>query len=146
MDLTPGEPIAGTPIDVAFIGSCTNARLSDLQEAASVARGRKVAPGVRALVVPGSTAVKREAEAIGLDRIFRDAGFEWRESACSMCVAANGDMVQPGKRSISTTNRNFEGRQGPDSRTHLASPAMVAAAAVTGRITDVRRLLNQGAA
>ena len=146
MDLTPGEPMAGTPIDVAFIGSCTNARLSDLQEAASVARGRKVAPGVRALVVPGSTAVKREAEAIGLDRIFRDAGFEWRESACSMCVAANGDMVQPGKRSISTTNRNFEGRQGPDSRTHLASPAMVAAAAVTGRITDVRRLLNQGAA
>lgn len=144
MDLTPGTPIEGTPIDYAFIGSCTNSRLSDLQEAASIARGRKVAPGVRALVVPGSTTVKREAEAIGLDAIFRDAGFEWRESACSMCVAANGDMVPPGKRSISTTNRNFEGRQGPASRTHLASPAMVAAAAVSGKITDVRRLLGPG--
>jgi 3-isopropylmalate/(R)-2-methylmalate dehydratase large subunit len=146
MDLTPGAPIEGTPIDYAFIGSCTNARLSDLREAASIARGRQVAPGVRALIVPGSTTVKREAEAIGLDTIFRDAGFEWRESACSMCVAANGDMVPPGKRSISTTNRNFEGRQGPGSRTHLASPAMVAAAAVTGKIMDVRRLLDPGEA
>jgi 3-isopropylmalate/(R)-2-methylmalate dehydratase large subunit len=142
MDLVPGRPIEGTKIDFAFIGSCTNGRLSDLREAASVARGRKVARGVTALVVPGSAAVKREAEAEGLDRVFLAAGFEWRESACSMCVAANGDMVPPGNRSISTTNRNFEGRQGPRSRTHLTSPAMVAAAAVTGHITDVRRLLD----
>jgi 3-isopropylmalate/(R)-2-methylmalate dehydratase large subunit len=142
MDLTPGQPIAGTPIDVAFIGSCTNSRLSDLREGAAIARGRKVATGVTALVVPGSATVKREAEAEGLDRVFLAAGFEWRESACSMCVAANGDIVPPGKRSISTTNRNFESRQGPLSRTHLASPAMVAAAAVTGRITDVRRLMD----
>jgi len=141
MDLAPGRPIAGTPIDFAFIGSCTNGRMSDLREAAAIARGRKVATGVTALVVPGSSTVKREAEAEGLDRIFLAAGFEWRESACSMCVAANGDMVPPGKRSISSTNRNFEGRQGPRSRTHLASPAMVAAAAVTGHIVDVRQLL-----
>jgi 3-isopropylmalate/(R)-2-methylmalate dehydratase large subunit len=142
MDLSPGRPLEGVAIDYAFIGSCTNARLSDLQEAAAVARGRRVPPGVTALVVPGSSAVKREAEAIGLDRVFLDAGFEWRESGCSMCVAANGDMVPPGKRSMSTTNRNFESRQGPQSRTHLASPAMVAAAAVTGRITDVRRMMG----
>ena len=143
MDLRPGETMEGTPIDVAFIGSCTNARLSDLQEAASVLRGRRVAAGVTALVVPGSTAVKRAAEAVGLDRVFRDAGFAWRESACSMCVAANGDLVAPGKRSLSTTNRNFEGRQGPGSRTHLASPAMVAAGAVAGRIVDVRSMLRE---
>jgi 3-isopropylmalate/(R)-2-methylmalate dehydratase large subunit len=142
MDLAPGQTMAGVPIDTAFIGSCTNARLSDLQEAAAVVRGRQVAAGVTARVVPGSTAVKRQAEALGLDRVFRDAGFHWRESACSMCVAANGDMVAPGKRSISTTNRNFEGRQGPGSRTHLASPAMVAAGAVTGRITDVREIMG----
>lgn len=140
MALAPGQRIEGLPIDYAFIGSCTNARLSDLQEAAAVVRGRRVPEGVRALVVPGSSAVKREAEALGLDQVFRDAGFEWREAGCSMCVAGNGDMVPPGKRSISTTNRNFEGRQGPQSRTHLASPASVAAAAVTGRITDIRRL------
>jgi 3-isopropylmalate/(R)-2-methylmalate dehydratase large subunit len=140
--LTPGTPIAGTPIDVAFIGSCTNGRLSDLEAAAAIARGRKVAPGVKALVVPGAAHVKAAAEAAGLDRIFIEAGFEWRESACSMCVAAGGDIVPPGKRSISTSNRNFEGRQGPGSRTHLASPAMVAAAAVTGCITDVRALMN----
>ncbi len=143
MDLRPGQTMEGVPIDVAFIGSCTNARLSDLREAASVLRGRHVAAGVTALVVPGSTAVKREAEAVGLDRVFRDAGFAWRESACSMCVAANGDLVAPGKRSLSTTNRNFEGRQGPDSRTHLASPAMVAAAAVAGRIVDVRTMVRE---
>jgi 3-isopropylmalate/(R)-2-methylmalate dehydratase large subunit len=142
MDLSPGRLLEGVPIDFAFIGSCTNARLSDLQEAAAVVRDRHVPEGVTALVVPGSTAVKREAEAVGLDRIFLDAGFQWRESGCSMCVAANGDIVPPGKRSISTTNRNFEGRQGPQSRTHLASPAMVAAAAVTGRITDVRRMMG----
>ena len=140
MDLTPGKPIDGVPIDVAFIGSCTNSRLSDLEEAAAVIRGRKVPEGVQALVVPGSTQVKAAAEAKGLDRVFRDAGFEWCESGCSLCVATNGDLVPPGKRSISTSNRNFENRQGPGSRTHLASPAMVAAAAVTGRITDVRKL------
>jgi 3-isopropylmalate/(R)-2-methylmalate dehydratase large subunit len=139
--LQPGQSIAGTPIDVAFIGSCTNARLSDLQAAAEVANGRKVAQGVKALVVPGAAHVKAAAEAAGLHEIFLAAGFEWRESACSMCVAAGGDIVLPGQRSISTSNRNFEGRQGPGSRTHLASPAMVAAAAVTGSITDVRALL-----
>lgn len=140
MGLEPGMRLSSVPIDVAFIGSCTNARLSDLQVAARIVDGRKVAPGVRALVVPGSSVVKREAEALGLDRIFREAGFEWRESACSMCVATNGDMVLPGQRCIATTNRNFENRQGPGSRTHLASPAMVAAAAITGRFTDIRTL------
>ncbi len=141
MDLTPGTPIAGTPIEIAFIGSCTNGRLSDLEAAAGVVRGRRVAPGVRGLVVPGAAHVKAAAEAAGLDRVFLAAGFEWREAGCSMCVGAGGDTVAPGQRSISTTNRNFEGRQGPASRTHLASPAMVAAAAVTGAITDVRPLL-----
>jgi 3-isopropylmalate/(R)-2-methylmalate dehydratase large subunit len=141
MGLTPGQPIAGTPIDVAFIGSCTNGRLSDLEEAARIVKGRRVKDGVRALVVPGSTAVKAKAEALGLGAIFRDAGFEWREAGCSMCVSGNGDIVPPGKRSISTTNRNFEGRQGPDSRTHITSPAMVAAAAITGSITDVRKVV-----
>jgi 3-isopropylmalate/(R)-2-methylmalate dehydratase large subunit len=141
MDLKPGQNIEGVPIDYAFIGSCTNSRLSDLQAAAEVARGRKVAAGVTALVVPGSMAVKAAAEALGLDKVFRDAGFEWRLAGCSMCVASNGDIVPPGKRAISTTNRNFEHRQGPGSRSHLASPAMVAAAAVTGRITDVRKLM-----
>ncbi len=140
MDLTPGQALEGVPIDYAFIGSCTNSRLSDLEAAASVIRGRRVHAGVTALVVPGSMAVKAAAEAIGLDRIFLDAGFEWRNSGCSMCVTSNGDIVAPGKRSISTTNRNFEHRQGPKSRTHLASPAMVAAAAVKGCITDVRKL------
>jgi 3-isopropylmalate/(R)-2-methylmalate dehydratase large subunit len=142
MDLEPGRSLEGLPIDYAFIGSCTNARLSDLQEAAAVVRGRRVPARVTALVVPGSTAVKRQAEAIGLDQVFLAAGFQWRESGCSMCVAANGDMVPAGLRSMSTTNRNFEGRQGPRSRTHLASPAMVAAAAVSGKITDVRRMME----
>jgi 3-isopropylmalate/(R)-2-methylmalate dehydratase large subunit len=142
MDLQAGQTLEGVPIDYAFIGSCTNSRLSDLQAAAEVVRGRKVAPGVTALVVPGSIAVKTAAEALGLDEVFREAGFEWRLSGCSMCVASNGDIVAPGKRAISTTNRNFEHRQGPRSRSHLASPAMVAAAAVTGRITDVRKLLE----
>ncbi len=140
MGLAPGDPIAGTPIDVAFIGSCTNGRISDLQEAARIVRGRKVKEGVRAVVVPGSTSVKAEAERLGLRDIFVGAGFEWREAGCSMCVSGNGDKVPPGKRSISTTNRNFEGRQGPDSRTHITSPAMVAAAAITGCITDVRKV------
>ena len=142
MNLAPGQALEGLPIDYAFIGSCTNSRLSDLEAAASVLRGRKVHAAVTALVVPGSMAVKAAAEAKGLDRIFIEAGFEWRNSGCSMCVTSNGDIVPPGKRSISTTNRNFEHRQGPGSRTHLASPAMVAAAAVEGCITDVRKLLN----
>ncbi len=138
MGLRPGMPLAGIPIDIAFIGSCTNGRLSDLQAAAAVARGRRVAPGVRALVVPGSTQVRRAAEAEGLHHVFRDAGFEWREAGCSMCVSINEDIVPPGARCIATSNRNFENRQGPRSRTHLASPAMVAAAALAGCITDVR--------
>jgi 3-isopropylmalate/(R)-2-methylmalate dehydratase large subunit len=142
MDLAPGRAMEGTPIDYAFIGSCTNSRLSDLEAAAAVVRGRKVQPGVIALVVPGSMLVKAAAEAKGLDKVFVEAGFEWRNAGCSMCVTSNGDTVAPGKRSISTTNRNFEHRQGPQSRTHLASPASVAAAAVSGRIVDVRKLLR----
>ncbi len=138
--LSSGDLLQGTKIDVAFLGSCTNGRLSDLQSAAAVVRGRKVAPGVRALVVPGSAQVRRAAEAEGLDQVFTEAGFEWREAGCSMCVAVNDDQVAPGQRCIATSNRNFENRQGMASRTHLASPAMVAAAAVTGVITDVRTL------
>jgi 3-isopropylmalate/(R)-2-methylmalate dehydratase large subunit len=140
MGLQPGAPIAGTPVDWVFIGSCTNSRLSDLRAAADVARGRKVAPGVRAWVVPGSETVKREAIAEGLDKLFTDAGFEWREPGCSMCLAANGETVAPGQRSVSTSNRNFVGRQGPRARTHLASPASAAAAAIAGAITDVRTM------
>ncbi|GGG44176.1 3-isopropylmalate dehydratase large subunit 1 [Caldovatus sediminis] len=140
MGLQPGAPIAGTPVDWVFIGSCANSRISDLRAAAAVARGRRVAEGVHAWVVPGSEAVKRQAEAEGLDRVFKDAGFEWREPGCSMCLAMNGDRVPRGQRSVSTTNRNFVGRQGPGARTHLASPAMAAAAAISGRIADVRRL------
>jgi 3-isopropylmalate/(R)-2-methylmalate dehydratase large subunit len=140
MGLEPGKPLAGTKVDWVFIGSCTNSRLSDLREAATLARGRHVAPGVTAWVVPGSERIKRDAEAEGLDAVFRDAGFEWREPGCSMCVAANGERVPPGARAVSTSNRNFVGRQGPGARTHLASPAMAVAAAVTGAITDVRSL------
>ncbi len=140
MGLHAGQRIAGTRVDWVFIGSCTNGRLSDLRQAAAVADGRRVAPGVTAWVVPGSERVKRAAEAEGLDRLFRAAGFAWREPGCSMCVAANGERVPPGARAVSTSNRNFVGRQGPGARTHLASPAMAAAAAVSGAITDVRRL------
>ncbi|TCR70660.1 3-isopropylmalate dehydratase large subunit [Bosea sp. BK604] len=140
--LTPGAALAGTPIDYAFIGSCTNGRLSDLRAAAEVARRGKVSPGVRALVVPGSASVKRDAEAEGLDKIFLSAGFEWHEAGCSLCVTANNDVVPAGKRCISSSNRNFEGRQGPRSRTHLASPATVAASAIAGRIADVRAVLD----
>ena len=140
MGLKAGAPIAGTPVDWVFIGSCTNSRLSDLRAAAEIARGRKVAPGVRAWVVPGSETVKREAVAEGLDKLFTDAGFEWREPGCSMCLAANGEIVAPGQRSVSTSNRNFIGRQGPRARTHLASPAMAAAAAISGAIADVRTM------
>lgn len=140
MGLVATAPIAGTPVDWVFIGSCANSRLSDLRTAAEVARGRHVAKGVRAWVVPGSENVKRAAEAEGLRELFIAAGFEWREPGCSMCVAANGEQVPPQQRSVSTSNRNFVGRQGPGARTHLASPAMAAAAAVTGRIIDVREL------
>jgi len=140
MGLKAGAPIMGTPVDWVFIGSCTNSRLSDLRAAAAVARGRKVAPGVRAWVVPGSETVKRDAVAEGLDRIFIEAGFEWREPGCSMCLAANGETVAPGQRSVSTSNRNFIGRQGPRARTHLASPATAAAAAISGAIADVRTM------
>jgi 3-isopropylmalate/(R)-2-methylmalate dehydratase large subunit len=140
MALKAGEPIAGTPVDWVFIGSCTNSRISDLRAAAAVAKGRKVAGGVRAWVVPGSENVKRQAEAESLDQVFKSAGFEWREPGCSMCVAMNNETVPPGQRSVSTSNRNFVGRQGPGARTHLASPAMAAAAAVTGHIVDVRKI------
>ena len=140
MGLKAGAPIAGTPVDWVFIGSCTNSRLSDLRAAAEVARGRKVAPGVRAWVVPGSETVKRDAVAEGLDKVFTEAGFEWREPGCSMCLAANGEVVTPGQRSVSTSNRNFIGRQGPRARTHLASPASAAAAAIAGAIADVRTM------
>ncbi|WP_225781464.1 3-isopropylmalate dehydratase large subunit [Xenophilus sp. Marseille-Q4582] len=141
MGLRANAPIAGTAVDWVFIGSCANSRLADLRAAAEVARGRHVAEGVRAWVVPGSENVKRAAEAEGLHEVFAAAGFEWREPGCSMCVAANGEQVPPQQRSVSTSNRNFVGRQGPGARTHLASPAMAAAAAVTGRITDVRSLV-----
>ncbi|HEY0483298.1 MAG TPA: 3-isopropylmalate dehydratase large subunit [Kofleriaceae bacterium] len=142
MDLAPGEPLLGHAIDVVFIGSCTNARIADLRAAAGVMAGRRVADGVRALVVPGSKAVKRQAEREGLDQVFRDAGAEWREAGCSMCIAMNGDRLEPGQYAVSTSNRNFEGRQGPGGRTFLASPLTAAASAVTGRITDVRSLLG----
>jgi 3-isopropylmalate/(R)-2-methylmalate dehydratase large subunit len=140
MGLKPNQPILGTKVDWVFIGSCTNSRLSDLRAAAAVVRGRKVAEGVRAWVVPGSEQIKRDAVAEGLDLIFTGAGFQWREPGCSMCLAANGETVPRGERSISTSNRNFVGRQGPGARTHLASPAMAAAAAIAGVITDVRRM------
>jgi 3-isopropylmalate/(R)-2-methylmalate dehydratase large subunit len=139
MALKPGQPLNEVAINYAFIGSCTNGRLSDLQAAAKVLNGRKVAPQVRALVVPGSSTVKREAEALGLDRIFKESGFEWRESGCSMCLAINDDYVPAGARCVASSNRNFEHRQGPNSRTHLASPATVAATAIEGRIADPRR-------
>jgi len=136
--LAPGQILAGTPVDAAFIGACTNSRLSDLRRAAAILHGRRVAPGVQAIVVPGSMAVRRAAEAEGLDRIFLDAGFEWRMSGCSLCFYAGGDGFAPGTRVISSTNRNFEGRQGPGVRTHLASPETVAASAIAGAIADPR--------
>jgi 3-isopropylmalate/(R)-2-methylmalate dehydratase large subunit len=141
MDLAPGQKLAGTKVDVVFIGSCTNSRIEDMRAAAAVAKGRHVAPNVRVLVVPGSGLVKAQAEAEGLAKIFLDAGFEWREAGCSMCLGMNPDKLTPGQRCASTSNRNFEGRQGPGGRTHLLSPAMAAAAAVTGVLTDVRELV-----
>ncbi len=140
MDLEPGKPLAGKPINVVFVGSCTNGRIVDMRAAASVLKGRKVNPKVRMLVVPGSQRVKRQAEAEGLDRIFREAGAEWREAGCSMCIAMNGDQLQPGEYCVSTSNRNFEGRQGKGGRTFLASPLTAAASAVAGVVTDVRKL------
>jgi len=138
MGLEPGTPLQEIAIDTAFIGSCTNSRIEDLRAAAVVVKGRKVAEGVRALVVPGSGLIKQQAEDEGLDKIFTAAGFEWREAGCSMCLAMNPDKLAPGERSASTSNRNFEGRQGPGGRTHLMSPVMVAAAAIAGHLTDVR--------
>jgi 3-isopropylmalate/(R)-2-methylmalate dehydratase large subunit len=142
MDLRPGKPLVGQRVDVVFIGSCTNSRIEDLRSAAKVMRGRKVAEGVRVLVVPGSRRVKRDAEEEGLDQVFSEAGAEWREPGCSMCIAMNGDQLAPGQYAVSTSNRNFEGRQGKGGRTFLASPLTAAAAAVTGRIADARELLR----
>ncbi len=141
MGLQPGKPLLGHPVDVVFIGSCTNSRIEDLRAAAQIVRGRKVAKGVRMLVVPGSEQVRRQAEAEGLDRVFRDAGAEWRTAGCSMCIAMNGDRLEPGQYAVSTNNRNFEGRQGKGGRTMLASPLTAAAAAVTGVVTDPRKIL-----
>jgi 3-isopropylmalate/(R)-2-methylmalate dehydratase large subunit len=141
MGLEPGTPIGAIRVDKVFLGSCTNGRIEDLRAAAKVIAGRKVALNVQAMVVPGSGLVKHQAEEEGLDRVFLDAGFEWREPGCSMCLGMNPDQLQPGERCASTSNRNFEGRQGKGGRTHLLSPAMAAAAAVTGHITDVRKLV-----
>ncbi|MEP2379303.1 3-isopropylmalate dehydratase large subunit, partial [Parasphingorhabdus sp.] len=141
MALTASHPIRDTPVDAAFIGSCTNSRLSDLRRASAMLRGKKVANGVKAICVPGSSRVKREAEAEGIDQIFRDAGFEWRESGCSMCFYAGGESFDAGSRVISTTNRNFESRQGPNVKTHIASPETVVASAIAGAIADPRELI-----
>ena len=140
MDLKPGTRMSDIRIDKVFIGSCTNGRIEDLRAAAEIARGRKVAANVSAMVVPGSGLVKKQAEAEGLDKIFTAAGFEWREPGCSMCLAMNADRLEPGERCASTSNRNFEGRQGAGGRTHLVSPAMAAAAALQGHFVDVRRI------
>jgi 3-isopropylmalate/(R)-2-methylmalate dehydratase large subunit len=141
MDLKPGQLLLGHKVDVVFLGSCTNSRISDLRLAASLLKGRKVAGNVRLMVVPGSQQVKQQAEAEGLDRIFKEAGADWRESGCSMCIAMNGDQLEPGQYAVSTSNRNFEGRQGKGGRTFLASPLTAAATAITGVITDVRTML-----
>jgi 3-isopropylmalate/(R)-2-methylmalate dehydratase large subunit len=140
MDLEPGTPIRDIRVDRVFIGSCTNARIEDLRAAAGVVKGHRVASTVRALVVPGSAQVKLQAEREGLDAVFREAGFEWREAGCSMCLGMNPDILQPGERCASTSNRNFEGRQGRGGRTHLVSPPMAAAAAIAGHFVDVREL------
>ncbi len=144
MDLRPGGPLVGHPVDVVFIGSCTNSRISDLRQAARMLAGGKVAPGVRVLVVPGSQDVKRQAEVEGLAEVFRAAGAEWRESGCSMCIAMNGDELRPGQYAVSTSNRNFEGRQGAGGRTFLASPLTAAATALAGRISDPRTMAGKG--
>jgi 3-isopropylmalate/(R)-2-methylmalate dehydratase large subunit len=146
MDLRPGEPLLGQPVDVVFIGSCTNSRISDLRQAAALLRGQRVDPRVRVLVVPGSADVKRQAEAEGLAEVFRAAGAEWREAGCSMCIAMNGDQLAPGQYAVSTSNRNFEGRQGAGGRTFLASPLTAAASALAGRIADARPLVERAGA
>jgi len=140
MDLQPGRPLLGHPVDVVFIGSCTNGRLTDLRQAASLLKGRKIAQNVKLIVSPGSEEVRRQAEAEGIHNIVREAGGEWRYSGCSMCIAMNGDQLQPGQYSVSTSNRNFEGRQGPGGRTFLASPLTAAASAINGRVADPRRI------
>jgi 3-isopropylmalate/(R)-2-methylmalate dehydratase large subunit len=140
MGLTAGQKLSEVPVDAVFIGSCTNGRIEDMRAAARVASGRHVAPGVRAMVVPGSGLVKAQAEQEGLDRIFLEAGFEWREAGCSMCLGMNPDILQPGERCASTSNRNFEGRQGKGGRTHLVSPEMAAAAAIAGHFVDIREV------
>jgi 3-isopropylmalate/(R)-2-methylmalate dehydratase large subunit len=142
MDLQPGQKLLGKAVDVVFVGSCTNSRISDLREAARLIKGRNVAPNVRMMVVPGSQQVKTQAEAEGLDRVFKEAGAEWREAGCSMCIAMNGDQLQPGQYAVSTSNRNFEGRQGTGGRTFLASPLTAVATAVNGVITDPREMVN----
>jgi 3-isopropylmalate/(R)-2-methylmalate dehydratase large subunit len=144
MGLTPGQRLQELKVDVVFIGSCTNSRIEDIRVAAAIVKGRRVADGVRAMVVPGSGLVKAQAEEEGLDRILREAGFEWREAGCSMCLGMNPDKLKPGQRAASTSNRNFEGRQGPGGRTHLLSPAMAAAAALAGRLADVRDFQRKG--
>jgi 3-isopropylmalate/(R)-2-methylmalate dehydratase large subunit len=146
MGFAAGEAVAGKAVQTVFVGSCTNGRLSDLRQAASLLRGRRIHREVRMLVVPGSAQVKRDAEAEGLDRVFLEAGAEWREPGCSMCIAMNGDQIGPGELAVSTSNRNFEGRQGPGGRTILASPLTAAACALTGRITDPRQFLQEAAA
>jgi 3-isopropylmalate/(R)-2-methylmalate dehydratase large subunit len=145
MGLAPNTALDGIAVDRVFIGSCTNGRIEDLRAAATIARGRKVAPSVQAWVVPGSTAVKAQAEAEGLDRIFTSAGFDWRHAGCSMCLGTNGEIAAPQQRCASTSNRNFVGRQGPGARTHLMSPAMAAAAAIAGTLTDARKFAGEAA-
>jgi 3-isopropylmalate/(R)-2-methylmalate dehydratase large subunit len=142
MDLTPGKSLDGHKVDVVFVGSCTNGRIEDLRAAAAMLNGNKVADGVRMLVVPGSGLVREQAEAEGLDKIFTEAGAEWRFAGCSMCIAMNGDQLQPGQYAVSTSNRNFEGRQGKGGRTFLASPLTAAASAITGKVTDPRTMLS----
>jgi 3-isopropylmalate/(R)-2-methylmalate dehydratase large subunit len=142
MGLQAGETLEGHKVDVVFIGSCTNGRISDLRMAAGLMTGRKVAPGMRVLVVPGSQLVKQQAEAEGLDKVFKESGAEWREPGCSMCIAMNGDQLDPGQYAVSTSNRNFEGRQGKGGRTFLASPLTAAATALTGQVTDPRRYIQ----
>jgi 3-isopropylmalate/(R)-2-methylmalate dehydratase large subunit len=142
MGLKPGQPLLGQKVDVVFIGSCTNSRISDLRLAASMLKGRKVSTGTRVMVVPGSQDVKKQAEQEGLDKVFKEAGAEWREAGCSMCIAMNGDQLEPGQYAVSTSNRNFEGRQGKGGRTFLASPLTAAATALAGVVSDPRTLLS----
>jgi 3-isopropylmalate/(R)-2-methylmalate dehydratase large subunit len=142
MGLQPGQALLGQKVDIVFIGSCTNSRISDLRLAASLLKGRRVANGLRVMVVPGSQDVKKQAEQEGLDKVFKEAGAEWREAGCSMCIAMNGDQLQPGQYAVSTSNRNFEGRQGKGGRTFLASPLTAAATAINGVVTDVRTMLS----